>query len=123
MLVELRKDDSGFGDLGDPTLLPREVEDEAAPRIRATFGERFAAALDGMTVDAWNEPVASDFGVHLIRLDERVPGRLPALEEIRAEVEREWSQQLRQRTRDQYLESLLERYQVTVEWPQSGPQS
>jgi hypothetical protein len=123
LLEQLRKDDSSFGELGDPSLLPREVAGESATRITSTFGEDFTKALDKLTLHQWSEPVVSGFGVHLVRLDERVDGRLPNLDEIRSQVAREWSQQLRQRTRDQYLQSLLDRYQVTVEWPESGAAS
>ena len=119
LLEQLREDDSGFGDLGDPTLLPREVTDESATRISSTFGEDFARAIDELPLNQWSEPVMSGFGVHLVHLDKRVAGRLPELDEISDEVEREWRQQLRQQTRDQYLQSLLDRYQVTVEWPEN----
>ena len=119
MLEQLREDDRDYGESGDPTLLPRELVDESATRIGSTFGEDFARALDELPLHQWSGPVVSGFGIHLIHLDKRVPGRLPELDEILAEVAREWRQQLRQQTRDQYLQSLLDRYQVTVEWPEN----
>ncbi|MBB5350983.1 parvulin-like peptidyl-prolyl isomerase [Haloferula luteola] len=99
------------------------MTNDSASRIRATFGEEVAAAVETMPVHRWSEPIASGFGLHLIRLEDRIPGRLPSLEEVRPEVEREWSRELRQRTRDGYLESLSQRYQVTIEWPEPSPQS
>ncbi|MEK7786198.1 MAG: peptidylprolyl isomerase [Chloroflexota bacterium] len=35
---------------------------------------------------AWSAPIRSSFGLHLVRVTERAPGRVPALGEVRGRV-------------------------------------
>ncbi len=46
---------------------------------------------------------------------ERQPGEIPSLEEVRAEVLREWQHRRRQETTEAFYARLLERYVIEVE--------
>jgi parvulin-like peptidyl-prolyl isomerase len=59
--------------------------------------------------------VASPYGLHLIRVTARSPGRLPALAEIRDDVLREWSNAKRQDLEAARLADLLGRYDVRID--------
>src|SRR5215470_15490365 len=81
LLARLRAGD-GNGDpaaLGDPLPLP-------AGEIARLFGEGFAARLVELEPGRWEGPVESAYGLHLVLVKERVPGRMPALEEVRDAV-------------------------------------
>lgn len=52
--------------------------------------EPFEEALFALAEGEISEPVVSDFGVHLIRVDGIEAGEAPAFEEVRDEIEREW---------------------------------
>lgn len=107
--------DADLSTLGDPTLLPAELPRSGDASIGQTFGFEFVDQLDDAPLGQWTGPVASAFGVHLVRVKERVPGRTPTLGEVREAVAREWTNVKRMEMEDQRLAELLKGYTVTVE--------
>ena len=101
--------------LGDASLLPAELTLTTKTSIGRTFGADFAEALDKAAVAHWTGPVRSAFGLHLVRVSERKPGRLPALDEVRDAVAREWANARRKEIEDRRFDELLKRYEVTIE--------
>jgi parvulin-like peptidyl-prolyl isomerase len=83
--------------------------------VARDFGDRFAAALAAAPEGQWAGPVASAYGVHLVRIDRRVPAETPSLATVRAEVQREWENERRQKARAARLAELRARYDVVVE--------
>jgi len=92
---------------------------ESAPRrtVDGSFGLGFSDNLDLLTPGSWQGPIESGLGLHLVRLDSRIEGTLPELEEIRPIVEREWANEKRLETRRNVNEQLLSEYNVVIEWP------
>ena len=103
--------------LGDATLLPYELGLTSSSRISQTFGPQFAKAVDQLTPGAWNGPIKSTFGMHLVRVNKREPDRVPALSEVRDAVKREWSAEQRKKLEDKRFSELLKRYEVSIERP------
>ncbi len=106
--------------LGDGTLLPHELPLTGKSSISQIFGLEFAEALDEAAVGEWTGPVASGFGLHIVRVSERKAGRHPALNEVRDAVAREWANAKRKEHEDARINELLKRYHVTIESPFSG---
>ena len=107
--------DADVSELGDPLLVPGEMTDVAQPEIASTFGGAFADALDTAPVDRWSGPVESGYGLHLVRVRARADGELPALEQIRPEVEREWQNARRIQVLDDAYQQARSRYEIVVE--------
>lgn len=84
------------------------------------FGSDFAAALFAQPVGRWVGPIRSGYGVHLVRLDAVMPGRVPDLVEIRPLVEREWANVRRKALGEAFYDSLRAKYQVTIRMPSAG---
>ncbi|MBY5326686.1 peptidyl-prolyl cis-trans isomerase [Rhizobium leguminosarum] len=103
--------------LGDASLLPPELPLTSKTSIGQTFGADFAEELDKIPAGQWTGPVNSGFGLHLIRVTERVPGRVPTLDEVRDAVAREWTNAKRKELENQRFAELLKRYVVTIESP------
>jgi peptidyl-prolyl cis-trans isomerase D len=82
---------------------------------RSAFVAPFAEALFSMQSGELRGPVKTEFGYHLIRLDEIVAGRVRSFEEVRAELETQYRQNA---AADSFAE-LLERIQRRLETPQS----
>lgn len=101
--------------LAAPTLLPLRRQDTPLDRIAAEFGTGFADALAGLPEGSWQGPVASGYGIHLVRVDRRTQAPVPTLAEVRAAVLREWENDRRVRAREARLQALRERYDVVVE--------
>jgi len=106
---------------GDPVPLPASFEAAREGEIRAQFGDRFTEQLAELGLGVWRGPVESPYGRHLVRVRERVPGRVPELGEIRAVVEREWLAQRRQAAQDAWFRELRSRYVVTLQGGVSEP--
>jgi hypothetical protein len=105
------------GTLGDRILLEPAYDDVSTRDVDSLFGEAFGAAVAGLEPGRWQGPIRSAYGVHLVRVDERVEGRVPDLAEVRSAVLREWVNVQRQEMIEKFYRDLLARYRVTVEWP------
>lgn len=106
--------------LGDPTLLERRLEDVPLRDVAAQFGDGFADRVAQLPVGQWQGPVESGYGLHLVLVGERTDGREPALEEVRDALRRDWLNQQRIAANEAYYQSLLQRYNVTIEGRDGG---
>jgi hypothetical protein len=100
-----------------PLHVPSELRDVSATAVAATFGSDFERALHELPVGEWSGPVASGFGLHRVRVDRRVAGEVPPLDEIREIVRRDVVAERTRRAEQSFHDALRERYEVTVEWP------
>lgn len=107
-------------ELGDRLLIPGRFTLEPSRGVAAQLGPEFAAALDAVPVGEWAGPLRSAFGLHLVLVAERSPGRLPALDEVRDAVRRELIAARRERMNRKLVERLLAKYRVTIELPEQG---
>ncbi|PZF78955.1 peptidyl-prolyl cis-trans isomerase [Aestuariivirga litoralis] len=115
LLGPLRKDANYAATAGDPTLLPAAMPLTDQRGIAEVFGDDFAAEVTNIVPGQWQGPITSDIGLHLVKVNERVPGSLPALKDIRPAVEREWMNDHRNVVEQQRFDDLLKRYKVIVE--------
>ena len=101
-------------ELGDPTLLPATTPLAALSSIAGNFGEGFAQSLTDLPEDVWAGPIESPFGLHLVRVTERVDGHDPKLDEIREAVEQKWRTQKRRDFQTQAYDQLRAKYDVVL---------
>jgi len=117
VLTKARTDLANGADIttiGDRTLLPQRERHATTERISRDYGEDFAQALTSLPVGTWQGPVHSGYGLHLVRVTERIPGRPARLSEARAAVERDWEHDRRMKAADDYYQKALKNYQVVV---------
>jgi hypothetical protein len=81
--------ESGKAIEGDTTLLPREMNAARGTDVARVFGNEFVEGLKTTASGGWHGPMRSDFGVHLVELTERRDGGRAALNDVRAQVERD----------------------------------
>ena len=110
--------DSDLSELGDPLMLPDELGLQPLDAIERTFGPGFAQDLLTLEPGRWQGPIESGYGLHLVLVTQREEGRLPALDEVRAAVERDWLADRRGELAEAFYQGLRERYEVEVQWPQ-----
>ena len=101
--------------VGMSGLIPRRFHDASETTVSGQFGEKFTQILFSLETGRWTGPVESPYGVHLIRIDEITEGRVPALDEIRDEVQREWLFDRRAATQQAVFDSLRDKYTITIE--------
>jgi hypothetical protein len=109
------------GKVGDSLMLLDPVYENATQaEIERLFGAEFARALVKQPVGKWVGPIASGYGVHLVRLEAQAPGGMPALSDVRPLVEREWANAKRQELQQAFYDRLRAKYAVRVQMPEAG---
>jgi hypothetical protein len=96
------------------TLLPARLDLSPPDVVDGTFGNGFFERLADIPTGEWGGPAQSAYGVHLVRVIERVPARMPPLEEVRDAVLRDWKTRKEQELRELHYARLKERYSVEI---------
>jgi len=105
--------------LGDAFLLPFRFEKVSAGETTRLFGENFGKQLASVETGNWAGPLESNYGLHLVRVDERAPGTAPPLANVREAVLRDLLNERRRQELDAQYAKLRARYTITVEPPQA----
>jgi hypothetical protein len=105
--------------LGDAFLLPFRFENVSAGETARLFGENFGKQLATVEPGSWAGPLESSYGLHLVRVDERLPGAAPQLANVREAVLRDLLNERRKQELDAQYARLRARYTIVVEPPQS----
>jgi hypothetical protein len=107
--------------LGDRLMMlePR-YEGESKTELARLFGSEFAEALVKQPVGQWAGPIASGYGVHLVKVESLVAGGVPDLAAVRPLVEREWANAKRQELSKVFYEKLRAKYAIKVWAPEAG---
>ena len=74
--------------LGDPFPIGPTGNLMTQHDLEKLFGLEFARRVMNVAPGAWNGPLPSAYGLHLVRVETREPGRLPSLAAVRNQVER-----------------------------------
>ena len=101
--------------LGDSFMMKRQFKDLSRLEITRLFGADFAKGIFGLSGDAWQGPIESAFGLHLIRIDNVTPKSIPTLKDVRADVEAAWRNEAQRRANQNNLRTLIQKYKVDVE--------
>jgi peptidyl-prolyl cis-trans isomerase C len=101
--------------MGDAFLHGFEFAARDAQEIIALFGEEFAAQAATLREGEWSGPIASSYGLHLVRVDARGPVQPAHFEAVRATVVRDFNEERRNTANRETFEKLRERYQVAVD--------
>jgi hypothetical protein len=117
VLERLRRDETSVDTLGtgDPSLLPRELDNVSESELDSLFGTGFAGALRDVDEGVWVGPIASAFGLHLVKVDKRVESRLPDFEEVSDYVTRELLVMRRRQAINALYAKLSENYAISIE--------
>lgn len=119
LLEELRRSgpETDLAALGDLPDLTRDYGGVPPDELASLFGEEFTQALLKLPLGEWSGPIASAYGVHLVKLKERGEQPAPPFAEIKDMVRDEWLADRTQVLRERTYRAMRERYEVTVERP------
>jgi peptidyl-prolyl cis-trans isomerase C len=104
----------GAAALGDPFMDLEYYGDRSADDLAKFFGLNFAGDITGLKPGAWQGPIESGYGWHLIFIDTSVPGRVPAFDEIEPEIKAEWIEDQRLEAKRNAYEAMRAHYQVVL---------
>lgn len=108
--------DENWQELSDPFIENNLIPLTDKERMAQLFGNNFTKELFSLPVNKdWQGPIASAFGMHLVRIDDAIARKEPEFEEVRENVENVWRAQNLNKANEQRLIDLLEKYDVKVE--------
>jgi len=103
--------------LADPFMFQDYYGDRAPSAIAKEFGPPFAIALEKVKPGSWQGPIESGYGWHLVYVDTVIPGRIPAFEEIEADVKTAWLGEQKQQAVQKAYAEMRAKYTVLLPGP------
>jgi len=101
--------------LGDPFLREHELADADETEIASALGREFAAQIVTLPTREWRGPIASSYGVHLVRISKRTGPQPVQFEAVRDAVVRDFSEARRVTANADFIRRLKERYLISVD--------
>ena len=100
--------------VADPFMFQDYYAERAPDQIAKEFGPDFAKAAFQLKRGAWQGPIQSGYGWHLVFVDAIEPGRVPAFEEVEPDVKSAWLDQKQREIKRIAFETMRARYTVVV---------
>lgn len=101
--------------MGDSSLLPTTTPAIPTDLLARDYGDGFATSLATLPVGMWTGPVASGYGVHLVRITSWTPGHLATLDEVRPAVERDYESDRRLSASEDYYRKVQQKYDIVID--------
>lgn len=109
-----RADSPEVAALADPFILRTYYRNSTPDQMLKEFGPAFAAELFKLEPGGWRGPIQSGYGWHLVWIDAMEPGRIPAFEEVEADIRAAWHDARYQEVKRAALDEMRSRYTVVV---------
>ncbi len=103
--------------LADPFPFQEYYGDLSSAQLAKDFGPGFARALFGLKSGAWQGPIESGYGWHLVFVDTAIPGRVPAFEEVEQDVKTAWLGNQKQEAWQKAYKAIRAKYTVLLPRP------
>ncbi|TFH33446.1 MAG: peptidyl-prolyl cis-trans isomerase [Deltaproteobacteria bacterium] len=100
---------------GDSFMLPYDFTQETPFEVARLFGSGFADLLFQSEINAWQGPIESGYGLHLVRISEKIDSRLPELAAVIDKVSNDWMFEQRQKMNEEIYERFKDRYEIVIE--------
>jgi peptidyl-prolyl cis-trans isomerase C len=103
--------------LGKSISLTPSLEQASKTAIGREFGNAFAQALAGQKQGVWVGPIASGYGVHIVRIRAVQTPNIPDLVHVRQDVENDWRAATLNARRNKAYQTLLDGYTIKIAKP------
>ena len=99
----------------DPFMFQDHYGDRTLDQVANVFGTKFAKELFKLRPGAWNGPVESGLGWHVVWVDSITPGRTPEFEEVDIQdIKSQWLSAQRTETKRELFAAMRARYEVVL---------
>jgi parvulin-like peptidyl-prolyl isomerase len=119
-LAGLPVDAKAAGSLADPFMFQDYYRERTPEFLGKEFGAPFALAVARLPPGSWQGPIESGFGWHLVFVDTVVPGRVPAFEEVEADVRATWLREQKALAWEKSYKTMRASYTVLLPGPPEG---
>jgi peptidyl-prolyl cis-trans isomerase C len=100
--------------LSDPFMFQDSYGDRTPEQLAKQFGVSFAREIFKLRPGAWEGPIESGYGWHLIFADSISPSRVPAFAEVEAEAKSAFIEDQREASKRKIYEAMRAHYQVIL---------
>lgn len=114
-LVASEQEPSDSADLGDSFMLQGYYPERSESDLAKLFGSEFAHSLMELEPNKWHGPVLSGYGVHLVYIHKHRTSPAPVFADVMDQVREDVDDERRRQLNDEFLASLVNRYEVVVE--------
>ena len=119
-LIALKQPPQDARSFGDPFMLQSYYPERSEAELAKLFGSGFARPVFELAPRQWHGPVLSGYGTHLVYVHDHQKAEPPTFAEVEAQVRQDWENDKREQLNEQYIASLMGRYDVTIEDTPSG---
>jgi hypothetical protein len=105
---------ASLSSFGERSLLPAQLGLSPSNAVDSVFGQGFFDLVAELSLGEWAGPLVSAYGVHLVRILDRLPARTPPLEEIRDAVLMNWRAAKAQEIREQDYAERRKHFAVEI---------
>lgn len=98
----------------DPFMFQDEYAERTPDQMAKDFGPVFARSLFTLKPGAWQGPIESGYGWHLVYVASLTPERLPDFEEVEAEVKADWIAEQAELAKRRVYDAMRARYEVVL---------
>jgi peptidyl-prolyl cis-trans isomerase C len=99
---------------GDAAMFETFQEAVTALDLEKLFGTDFTAEVLSLAEGKWSGPVRSGYGLHVVKLFDRKPGRIPDLAEVRGKVETDLRYEAIRAAQEQGYQEIAGKYRVAI---------
>jgi len=114
-LIALKQPPQDARSFGDPFMLQSYYPERSEAELAKLFGRGFAGPVFELAPRQWHGPVLSGYGTHLVYVHDRQEAAPPAFADVQEQVRQDWTDDKREQLNEQYIASLIGRYDVTIE--------
>ena len=114
-LIALQQPPQDGRAFGDQFMLQSYYPERSEAEVAKLFGSGFAGPVFELAPHEWHGPVLSGYGTHLVYVHDLNKTPLPEFIEVEEQVKQDWTNDQREKLNDQFLASLMGRYNVTIE--------
>jgi peptidyl-prolyl cis-trans isomerase C len=100
---------------GDSFMMEYDFVQETPFEVGHLFGLSFAEQLFNVEPNSWQGPIASGYGLHLVRISAKTDARMPELASVIEKVRTDYMFEQRQKTNKEIYEKFKARYEIVVE--------
>jgi hypothetical protein len=100
---------------GDSFMMQYDFVQETPFEVERLFGKDFAEQLFKSDINSWQGPIRSGYGLHLVRISEKVDSRMPELASVIDKVQTDLMFEQKKMMNEEIYKKFKERYEIVVE--------
>ena len=114
-LIALKQPPQDARSFGDPFMLQSYYPERSEAELAKLFGRGFAEPVFKLEPHQWHGPVLSGYGTHLVYVHDRRKAQPPVFADVKEQVRQQWESDKREQLNEQFVASIVARYDVTIE--------